>query len=255
MAGGRALGSLVQEDSMMVKTRPAPVPLDTAALTDKLGHVFKNTELLQAALTHPSVAGSRQHKKDEASPYERLEFLGDRVLGLVIAEWLYTEFPDAREGELAKRHAALVNRDACRVIALEIGLGDYLRLAHGEDAVSSPHKNLVTLSDALEALIGALYLDAGLKAAEKFIRHYWRQMAMETKATPVDAKSTLQEWAQGHGLPLPAYKVLANSGPAHAPHFIVEVTVKGKAAVTAEGSSKRAAEKAAAELLIKQLAE
>lgn len=226
---------------------------DLSELTSRLEYEFSNVELLQAALTHPSLSGLKQRKKGSASPYERLEFLGDRVLGLVIADWLYSLFPDAKEGDLAKRHAALVNRDALRAIALELGLEHYLRLAHKEDAASSDRKNLVTLSDAMEALIGAIYLDGGLEPARKFIHNYWENAATKTEAAPADPKTELQEWAQGHGLPLPSYKTLENTGPAHAPKFVIEVTVKGHPSVCAEGPSKRTAEKAAAELLLKQM--
>ncbi len=182
-------------------------------------------------------------------PYERLEFLGDRVLGLVIAEWLYEKYPDSSEGELAKRHAALVNREALRAVAMEIGLGNYLRLARGEEA-GGERKNIATLSDALEALLGALYLDGGLKVAAAFIHHYW-QKDIAIEETPADSKTALQEWAQGQGLPLPQYKVVEHSGPAHEPKFVIEVNVKGHNPAIAEGNSKRMAQKAAAEKLLK----
>jgi ribonuclease-3 len=220
-------------------------------LSIKLGHSFSRPELLQDALTHPSLAGFRQRKKG-AMAYERLEFLGDRVLGLVIAAWLYEKYPAASEGELAKRHAALVNREALRKVALEIGLGPYLRLARGEDTGGADRKNLATLSDALEAVMGAIYLDGGLSAASRFIHRFWQQdIAIEH--TPADPKTALQEWAQGNGLPLPVYRVVEHSGPAHAPKFIIEASVKGYPCASAEGDSKRAAEKTAANTLLQQL--
>lgn len=223
---------------------------DTQELVSRIGYTFTKPELLQGALTHPSLAGLRQ-KKRGVMPYERLEFLGDRVLGLIIAEWLYEKYPDADEGEMAKRHAALVNREALRSVAAEIGLGQYLRLARGEEA-GAARKNLATLPDAMEALLGALYLDGGLKAAGEFIHRYWQKdIAMEE--APADPKTALQEWAQGQGLPLPQYKVLEHSGPAHAPKFIIEASVKGYEPAVAEGNSKRAAQKAAAELLLRQV--
>lgn len=223
----------------------------TQELTARMGHEFANPTLLQEALTHPSLAGLKQRKKSGVVPYERLEFLGDRVLGLVVAHWLYELFPQASEGELAKRHASLVNRDALHDIALEIGLERHLRLARGEEA-SAARKNLSTLSDALEALIGALYLDGGLEVPRRFIKRYWRQ-ATDVDTTPADPKTALQEWAQGQGLPLPAYKVIEHTGPAHAPKFRIEVTVKGHPPAIAEGQSKRAAEKAAAQVLMAQV--
>jgi len=173
------------------------------------------------------------------------------VLGLVIAEWLYEKYPDSSEGDLAKRHAALVNREALRAVAKEINLGNYLRLARGEEA-SASRKNLATLPDAMEALLGALYLDGGLKPAQAFIKRYWQKDIAISEA-PADPKTALQEWAQGQGLPLPNYKVLEHSGPAHAPKFVIEVTVKNHPPATAEGDSKREAQKSAAALLLKQV--
>jgi ribonuclease-3 len=226
---------------------------DLHRLAEKLGHRFATPRLLEDALTHPSLSGARPRKK--GAPYERLEFLGDRVLGLVIAEWIYETFPNADEGEMAKRHAALVNREALRAVAQEIGLGQFVRLARGEDAnsgIGGSRKNLATLPDAMEAVIGALYLDGGLIAARVFIRQYW-QRDIAVSETPADPKTTLQEWAQGQGLPLPVYRVIENSGPAHAPKFIIEASVKNLTPVQAEGDSKRAAQKAAATKLLEQV--
>jgi ribonuclease-3 len=224
------------------KTTPDP-----SALATRLGHSFTTPRLLEDALTHPSLSGATRQRK-KGAPYERLEFLGDRVLGLAIAEWLYETFPNADEGEMAKRHAALVNREALRAIAKEIGLGQFVRLARGEDA-GAARKNLATLPDAMEAVIGALYLDGGFKAARSFIHQYW-QRDIAVPETPADPKTTLQEWAQGQGLPLPSYRVVANSGPAHAPKFVIEATVRGLPPIQAEGDSKRAAQKAAAAQLL-----
>jgi len=245
------VGPLVHENSLK-GMRAMPALAKTNELTAKLGHEFANPMLLQEALTHPSLAGFKLRKKNSTTPYERLEFLGDRVLGLVIAHWLYELFPDSSEGDLAKRHASLVNRDALRAIALEIGLERHLRLAHGEEA-SAARKNIATLSDAMEALIGAMYLDGGLEPARRFIQKYWRQTTI-VETTPADPKTALQEWAQGQGLPLPVYKVVERTGPAHAPKFVIEVTVKGQAPARAEGESKRLAEKAAAQALLGEMA-
>src|ERR1700761_4108567 len=142
---------------MTASGRKAP---DSSGLVTQLGHRFASPDLLEDALTHPSLSGARARKSNGAAPYERLEFLGDRVLGLVIAEWLYERFPEASEGEMAKRHAALVNRDALRVVADAITLGQYLHLARGEET-GAPRKNIATLPDAMEAVIGALYFDGG----------------------------------------------------------------------------------------------
>jgi len=244
-----ALEPFVHEDQLMAAPRIIP---EMTVLIDKLGHAFAKPDLLEQALTHPSLSGgSAASRKKGAGDYERLEFLGDRVLGLIIAEWLYEKYPAAREGELAKRHAALVNRDALRVVAEEIGLGDYLRLAGGEKP-GAARKNLATLPDAMEAVIGALYCDGGLKAAGDFIHRYW-QKDIAIEETPADPKTALQEWAQGQGLPLPQYKVVERSGPAHAPRFVIEASVKGHKPVKAEGNSKREAEKSAAAQLIEQV--
>jgi len=247
MAAGGALASAVHKDRVMAIARKIA---DVAELTARLGYNFTTPQLLQDALTHPSLAGFKQRKKGPM-PYERLEFLGDRVLGLVIAEWLYEKFPESNEGDLAKRHAALVNREALRVVAVEIGLAQHLRLAHGEEAGGS-RKNLATLPDAMEAILGAIYLDGGLQPARDFIHRYWQKDIAIAEA-PADPKTALQEWAQGHSLPLPQYKVVEHSGPAHAPKFVIEVSVKGHAPATASGDSKRAAQKAAAQLLLEQV--
>lgn len=246
MAHGGALESIIYKNKLM------PVPRKTNDILEfsvQLGHQFKQPDLLQEALTHPSLAGKQRKKGPTA--YERLEFLGDRVLGLIIAEWLYKKYPDSSEGDLAKRHAALVNREALRAIAVEIDLKRYLYLARGEDA-SAGRKNLATLPDAMEAVIGALYLDGGLKAASDFIHRFW-QKDVAIEEAPDDPKTLLQEWVQGQALPLPVYRVVEHSGPAHAPKFVVEVTVKDHPPAVADGNSKRAAQKAAAELLLKNL--
>ncbi len=220
-------------------------------LEEKLGHDFAQPELLAGALTHPSLAGGKSKKEKTSSAYERLEFLGDRVLGLVIAAWLYELYPTANEGELAKRHAALVNRDALKKVAEDVGLENALRLAHGE-SVGVGRKNLAAMADAMEAVIGAMYLDGGLAPAERFIRRYWDASIHEAHA-PADPKTVLQEWAQGRGLPLPEYRVVERSGPAHAPRFTIEVHVKGHEPAAAKGNSKREAEKAAAIALLERI--
>ncbi len=226
-------------------------PYDLTPLLAELGHTFQDSALLQAALTHPSVGGGRGVKKTtQASPYERLEFLGDRVLGLVIAQWLYALYPLEAEGELAKRHASMVNRDALREIAITLHLERFIHLAHDDTDFS--RQNLAVLSDAMEAVIGALYLDGGLLPAENFIKRHWGEKIHES-ATPVDPKSALQEYAQGKGLPLPIYRVMERSGPAHSPSFIIEASVRGHEAVSASGASKREAEKAAAQLLLSRI--
>lgn len=246
MAVIRALGPLIYEDIVM----PQRKPIDFATLAQKLGHVFSDPALLQDALTHPSLPTAKSsHRTTRTSPYERLEFLGDRVLGLVIAHWLYNLFPDAPEGELAKRHAHLVNRDTLKEIALALHLDEHLRLARGENA-NAARKNLAVLSDAMEGVIGALYLDAGQDVAESFIKRYWKDWIVGEVAPPDDPKTALQEYAQSKALPLPQYSIIERTGPSHAPKFLIQVAVKGFDPVIAEGGSKREAEKKAAALLL-----
>jgi len=217
-------------------------------LQKKIGHVFKDEGLLLAALTHPSKA-----KAGKASSYERLEFLGDRVLALIIAEWLFEVFPSENEGQMAKRHAGLVNRDTLAAIADTLGLAEALQLVSASD-LERGRVNI--LSDALEALMGAVYADGGVPALplmREFIRAYWQPFLNESAAAPQDAKSALQEWAQGRGLPLPAYTVTGQSGAAHLPTYTVKVEVEGKGSAEATGASKREAEKKAAILLLERL--
>ncbi len=214
-------------------------------LSAKLDYVFKDESLLRDAMTHPSqdrVSQDKHHRL--ASRYERLEFLGDRVLSLLIAEWLYDIYPKENEGELAKRHAALVNRDCLADIAEGLDISGCLQLVNADD-LRRGRVNI--LSDALEALIGAIYKDSAqqLDDLRGIVTRLW-QPFIHRDAAPQDAKSALQEWAQGKGLPLPEYRVISQKGPAHAPTYVVAVQVKGYDAIEAEGLSKRDAEKKAA---------
>lgn len=228
--------------------KPSGLREQAAALAEGLGYKFQNLSLLEAALTHPSLS----QKRGTGSPYERLEFLGDRVLGLVVAEWLYALLPAAKEGELAKRHAALVGQETLTIVAGHIHLEKYLKLAHGE-MPGIGRKNLVALSDAVEAVLGAMYLDGGLDVARACIRHYWEDLVHADAAPPSEPKTSLQEWAQARGLPLPVYTVLSHDGPAHAPVFCIQVEVKGYPPTKAYGPSKRAAEKEAAKEFLSNL--
>ncbi|MBP7252589.1 MAG: ribonuclease III [Alphaproteobacteria bacterium] len=235
----------------MAETKPSEQ--DWQVFAERLGHSFKQKSLLQGALTHPSLGGGGARRKSAGTLYERLEFLGDRVLGLTVAAWLYQQFPDDSEGDLSKRHAALVNRVTLKKIAVAIDLPRFLRVAKGEQAATQRSQSV--LSDAIEALIGALYLDGGVEMAQKFIHRHWQEAlaAQKQAAQLADPKTVLQEWAQGRGLPLPVYKVLSREGPAHAPKFIIEVTVQGYAPAQAEGEAKREAEKKAAAVLLANL--
>lgn len=219
-------------------------------LQEKIGYVFSRPYLLTQALTHPSLGGQ---DVTAASPgYEKLEFLGDRVLGLVIADKLIKKFPDEGEGDIAKRHTGVVQRKALARVAHEIDLGDALRLSQGEKDSGGRHKETI-LADALEALIAAIYLDGGMVPVTHFIQHYWEPLIAEDAAPPEDPKTSLQEWAQAQEKPLPHYETVAQSGPAHAPVFKVRVSVDGLEPVTASGSSKRDAEKEAARLLLERI--
>lgn len=213
-------------------------------LAAALHHRFRNAGLLCEALTHGSAAGP-----DRAS-YERLEFLGDRVLGLIVADLLYARFPDENQGALARRHAALVCRDALARVAGTLELGRYMILSPGEEE-SGGRVNPALLADCCEAVIAALYLDGGLTAARAFITAHWEEPMEEAAATPPqDAKTALQEWAQGRAISRPDYVMISQDGPPHDPVFEIEVRVGGQVPVVARASSKRLAEqRAAAEML------
>ena len=212
-----------------------------------LDYAFHNPTLLDQALTHPSVLSP-----GEGRVFERLEFLGDRVLGLIIAEWLFETFPQDTEGNLAKRFANLVRKETLVEVAATLGLDRSLRMRREKS--SSQEKRLETLlADACEALIGALYLDGGLEVTRQFIHQNWETYLHITHSPPQDPKSILQEWIQSRGKPHPIYKVLSTVGPAHAPQFVIEVFVEGYDPIQGEGSSKQLAEKAAAENMLETL--
>lgn len=243
MAGQRQVRPITGRGELAV-ARGAAV----AELAGVLGHRFRDALLLTEALTHSSAAGV-----DGTRSYERLEFLGDRVLALVIADVLLGKFPDEAEGLLARRHVALVRREALARVADAIALGRYLNLATGE---SDTTRDLMSLkADALEAVMGALYLDGGLNAASAFIERHWAPLIAEDTHPPRDPKTSLQEWAQARALPLPRYEEVARAGPDHAPHFTVRVSVKGQAPGQASGRSKRAAEQEAAANLLATISE
>jgi len=208
-----------------------------------LGHSFQKPERLDKALTHASAV------EDRVQSNERLEFLGDRVLGLAIAETLYKRFGGEVEGDLGYRFTNLVRREALARVAREIGLGDHIRLSEGERDTGGAEKDGV-LANACEAVIAALYLDGGFEAASAFIGRYWAELLDEAPEPTKDAKTSLQEWAQAQGKPLPSYTVIDRDGPDHAPVFTVEVSLPGASAVTGTGNNKRAAEQAAAEALL-----
>lgn len=204
-----------------------------------IGHKFKNPDLAHLALTHVSAASSRHET------YQRLEFLGDRVLGLVVAEMLCAAFPLAEEGELSRRLADLVRRESCAEVALEWGAEGFVRLGDGERQAGASNKAAI-LSDICESLIGAVFLDAGYESA-KFVVARAFEPRMRSPRRPLrDPKTALQEWAQARGLEAPLYHEVARSGPHHAPEFTMSVKVAGYLPAQAKGLSKRGAEQAAA---------
>lgn len=215
-------------------------------LQDHLQYTFKNTALLELALTHPSLGKSQNN--------QRLEFLGDSVLGLIVARLLYDMFPTEPEGELARRLASLVRGETLTAVAREIDLGAELKIAGSEEKLGG-RDNPSNLEDALEALIGALYLDGGLEAAERFVLPRWKELANKSPVIAKDPKTALQEWAQARGLSVPNYRLLHSTGPAHAPMFNMEVTLPGYPPAQAEAASKRAAEQLAAEALLLRVSE
>ncbi|MHA1566503.1 MAG: ribonuclease III [Alphaproteobacteria bacterium] len=213
-----------------------------------LKHDFKNPAILIEALTHPSAA-NLGHRKS----YERLEFLGDRVLGLVVAEMLLQAYPEESEGDIARRHTGLVRREAATLVAEQISLGRYLRMSKGEAEAGSRDSPAI-LADAIEAVIAALYLDGGLDCAARFIADHWTDLMMQAVTPPMDAKTALQEWVQQRGLDLPRYEVVGREGPSHAPEFTIRVVVEAQPEIAASGSSKRAAEQRAAAEMLNRLA-
>ena len=221
-------------------------PSDIAGLEARLAYRFKDPGLLVQALTHSSAAGSRGQSN------ERLEFLGDRVLGLIVARLLLETYPDEDEGQASYRFSALVKSPTLHRVAESVGLEPYMRLSEGE-AASGGRDNAALIADCCEAVIAALFIDGGLDAAESFVRRHWLPLLEEQPLPPKDAKTTLQEWAQAQGLPLPEYRVAGQRGPGHAPVFRVAVKVDTLPMAEAEGPSKRAAEQAAAELMPRRL--
>ena len=214
-----------------------------AALEKRLGYRFAKPALLSLALTHASSRSDRLHTN------ERLEFLGDRVLGLAVARLLYERYPEEAEGELGYRFTALVRRDALATVAEGLDLAACLSLSVGE-AAGGGRANPTILADAMEALIGAVFLDAGFAPAEALVAGLWAPLVAAQAAPQKDAKTRLQEKCQKRGLPLPAYTVTEQTGPDHAPTFTVTVAVEGREAASGQGGAKQEAEQAAAAAML-----
>jgi ribonuclease III len=220
----------------------------TAAIEARIGHKFADPSLLTTAITHVSALKPQRKRGDS---YQRLEFLGDHVLGLIVSDMLYRSFPEADEGELSKRLADLVRKESCAEVAKALGLTDDIKLgAVGAGASARLRKSV--LGDICEAVIGAVYLDGGYAAAASFIERNWTERMKKPRQPLRDPKTVLQEWAQGKGLPTPVYREVERTGPHHDPQFRVAVELPGLAAAEGVGGSKRAAEKVAASVMIER---
>ncbi|MGB3555740.1 MAG: ribonuclease III [Jannaschia sp.] len=219
---------------------------DLAALEERIGHRFAAPDLLIRAMTHGSVASPTRPDN------QRLEFLGDRVLGLVMADALMAGDPDATEGQLAPRFNALVRKETCADVARDVDLGAVLKLGKSEQVTGGRRKQAL-LGDAVEALIAAIYLDAGLEAARGAILRLWGDRLHRVADDSRDPKTTLQEWAQARGMAPPAYDVTDRTGPDHAPVFRIRAHLSDGRAAEGEASAKRAAEQAAARALLSEV--
>jgi ribonuclease-3 len=220
----------------------------TSAIEERIGHKFADANLLVTAMTHVS-ALKPSRKRGES--YQRLEFLGDHVLGLIVSDMLYRSFPNADEGEMSKRLADLVRKESCADVAKSLGLADDIKLgAVGAGASARLRKSV--LGDICEAVIGAVYLDGGYQAASEFVERNWTERMKKPRQPLRDPKTVLQEWAQGKGLPTPVYREVERTGPHHDPQFRVAVDLPGLAPAEGVGGSKRAAEKVAASVMIER---
>jgi ribonuclease III len=213
----------------------------------RIGHTFANPGLLTTALTHVSALKS---PNDRASSYQRLEFLGDHVLGLIVSDMLFRAFPKADEGELSKRLADLVRRETCADVAKGLGLDEGIKLGSVGAGGASERLRKSVLGDICEAVIGAVFLDGGYPAAARFIDAEWSGRMRKPMRALRDPKTVLQEWAQGKGLPTPSYREVERTGPHHDPQFLVAVELPGLMPAEGKGRSKRLAEKAAASALL-----
>ncbi|MEJ6399291.1 ribonuclease III [Yoonia sp. 208BN28-4] len=219
---------------------------DLSAFCQRLGHSFARPELIVRAVTHSSMV--TVHRDDN----QRLEFLGDRVLGLVMADALLKADTSAAEGLLAPRYNALVRRETCAAVAREIDIGAVLKLGRSEMKSGGRRKEAL-LADAMEAVIAAVFLDAGFSAAQDIVLRLWGKRITDVKDDARDAKTALQEWAQGRGEPPPAYVEVGRSGPDHQPQFTIEARLTSGPSETATAGSKRQAEQAAATALLKKV--
>ena len=214
-----------------------------AALEQILDYRFTDRALLQTALTHASALSPSRRIKHS---YQRLEFLGDRVLGLVVADMLYARMPKSNEGDLSRTLNSLVRKETCARVARKLSLGRFIHLGEAEARTGGADKDAI-LGDVCEAVIGAIYADGGLEPARAFVVTHFGEGLDVAEARKADAKTTLQEWAQAQGLEVPTYVEIARTGPDHAPNFTIEVQLRGYQSVRAQGNSKKLAEHQAAE--------
>jgi ribonuclease-3 len=221
---------------------------ETSAIESRIGHKFADPNLLITAITHVSAL---KPSRKRAESYQRLEFLGDHVLGLIVSDMLYRSFPNADEGELSKRLADLVRKESCADVAKSLGLADDVKLGSGGASVDARLRKSV-LGDICEAVIGAVFLDGGYQSAQEFVERNWTERMKKPRQPLRDPKTVLQEWAQGKGLPTPVYREVERTGPHHDPQFRVAVDLPGLAPAEGVGSSKRAAEKVAASVMIER---
>jgi ribonuclease-3 len=219
---------------------------DRTALEDRIGFKFADKALLERALTHISALAGGATR---ANSYQRLEFLGDHVLGLVISDMLYRAFPKANEGELSRRLADLVRKETCAEVARAMDLGPALKLGSSESHAGGRLRATI-LADVCEALVGAVFIEGGYKAADELIARFWKERMLKPLRPLRDPKTMLQEWAQARGLPTPAYSELARTGPHHDPKVRVAVVLPDRPPAEGMGSSKRAAEQAAAAAML-----
>ncbi|MCF8475174.1 MAG: ribonuclease III [Emcibacter sp.] len=209
-----------------------------------LGYVFKNEALLREALTHPSLEGGAQ--------YQRLEFVGDRVLGLVIAEWLFEYYADASEGGLASRHTNMVRKETLAKVSKAMKLADFIHMAKSTED-NGGRKKITILADVCESVIGAVNLDGGYHEARKIVRKFWKCYIAQDSIGDRDAKTKLQEWVQARQIATPKYSVIERTGPAHEPYFTIEAKIQGLEPEIGKGKSKRHAEQDAAFKLLNRI--
>ncbi len=215
-----------------------------------INYKFTDHAILEEALTHPSV--NKRNSEDQIVSYERLEFLGDSILNMVISAMLFKMFPEEKEGALAKRKTDLVCGSTIANVAKEIELGNFI-IMNNSERCNGGKCNLKNLENSLEALIGAIYIDGGLESVEKFIIQHWEKLAKDILDPPQDPKTSLQEWTQKNKLPLPEYELVKQTGPAHNPEFTISIFIENYGKVSACASSKKIAEQKAAELILEKI--